>query len=114
MMNQAIPLFRRQYLAQGAAESMTSEPVAAEGNEAVLSTTGINVESGTLTLSLEGSYDGVAWTSLVTATGLTDFGFVTAKKSALDVAWVRARAVVSSGGSSAKAIFDVTVSFSEQ
>ena len=90
---------------------MTSEPVAADGNEAVISVTALNVITGTLTVSLEGSYDGLSWVNLATATGLTDFGFATATKATLDVAWVRARAEVTSG---AKAIFDCTVSFSEQ
>jgi len=102
MINQAIPIFRRQYLDETQTSSMPSEPVAAEGNEAVLAITGINVSSGTLTVSMEGSYDGLAWSNLVTASGLTDFGFTTVSKPALDVAWVRARAVVATG---TKAIF---------
>ena len=115
MINSAAPLFRRQYLDIATVDSLTSDPVAAEGNEAVLAVTAINVTgttSGSLTLSLEGSYDGLAWENLATATALTEFGFETATKSSLDVAWVRARAVIANAG--AKAIFDATVSFSEQ
>ena len=111
MINSAIPVFRRQFLQQTKVDSLTSDPVAAEGNEVVLAVTAINVTGGSLTLSLEGSYDGLAWDNLATATALTDFGFTTVAKAALDVAWVRVRAVA---GTSATAIFDATVSFSEQ
>ena len=114
MINSAVPLFRRQYLSEDTADSLTSEPVPAEGNEAVLSVTAINVDSaGSLSVSLEGSYDGLAWENLVTlASALTEFDYATATKSTLDVAWVRARATVT--GTNGQALFDATVAFSEQ
>ncbi|MCB9833811.1 MAG: hypothetical protein H6807_15220 [Planctomycetes bacterium] len=113
MMNEAVTVFRRQYLIDTGVAVITSSPIEARGNEVVLSVLLINavVSGGRLIVYLEGSYDGQSWFDLATNVSLTAFGHGSASKSGLDSAYVRLRAVAEA---TAEVIFDATVAFSEQ
>ena len=118
MMNEAVAVFRRQYVIDTGVAELTSSPIDARGNEVILSVLATNLvvtNDGTLEVTLEGSYDGQAWEDLSATVSLDEFGHGSASKSGLDHAYVRVRGVASPGTSgSAQALFDATLAFSEQ
>ena len=67
-MNQAVPVFRHQFLSttSGAAANLTSSAIPMRGNKAAVSVTIINVTTAgaTLTAQVQGSYDGLAWEAI--------------------------------------------------
>ena len=116
-MNQEVEVFRDQYL-EGTTVTITSEPVAAVGNKVVVNLTVTNASSGTnkTTLTLEGSYDGLAWerptTTPASAEVTGTIGNATAVLASMDYAYVRLHATT--GGATEKTLFDASFAFSEQ
>lgn len=113
-MNNAIPVFRAQYLATAGAASITSAAMPIRGNKAVLSVIIINsVNTPTFSCQMQASYDGVSWVPIGTAITQSTFGSPTPNAvGSLDYAFIRVYA--SCSGASAAILFDATVSLSEQ
>ncbi len=113
-MNQEIEVFRDQYL-EGNTITITSDPVSAMGNKVVVNVTVTNAASGTdvTTVTLEGSYDGLAWERpagiSVAITGTIGNGNIAL--ASMDYAFVRLHAATGSGD---KTLFDASLAFSEQ
>ena len=116
-MNQEIEVFRDQYL-EGTTVTITSDPVPARGNKVVMNLTVTNAASAsdTTILTLEGSYDGLAWerptTTPTTATVTGTIGNTTASLASMDYAYVRIHATT--GNAAYKTLFDASLAFSEQ
>ncbi|MEE9394382.1 MAG: hypothetical protein V3W41_17940 [Planctomycetota bacterium] len=119
-MNMSMQVFNEQYVESTSSSDLgtiTSSPVAARGNKVVMAATVINLAaagSETLSLQMQGSYDGKAWENTGTAIKASSFGYYDSSQANLDFAWIRIRAEGASIGTSLKAVFDAFLAFSEQ
>ena len=113
-MNQEVEVFRDHYL-EGTTIAITSQAIPARGNKCVMTGTLTNGTAGsTTTLTLEGSYDGLAWEQSATTFGLA--GPIDNQNNdlaSMDYAFVRIHAAITAG-TTPKSLFDASLAFSEQ
>lgn len=104
----AVPVFRNQYL-DATVTNISSEAIKLMGNRVNALLLITNIATGTLTIKIQGSYDGKSWVDAATGTGQTTFGASTTTASTADYAFVRGYASLSAG----KALFDLTFAFAD-
>ena len=119
------PVFNRLYIenTDTSVNTTTSAPFAAGGNRAVLNVTIRNLEmEGMLSVvvTLQGSYDGLAWEDTAAVVDRDEFGQqddpVGSSGGTFDYAWARVSAQISATQTStpSRAIIDTNVVFSHQ
>ncbi len=114
MMAVAVPVFRNQYLENTSGGGMiTSEAIPLQGNRACLCVTVYNSSSGTGTMTVQGSYDGIAWANLTNPVTIPTFGAANDGGNG-NLQYAFLRVLVNITGASGKILFDATLVMSAQ
>jgi hypothetical protein len=112
---QSVQVFDHHYLstASGFASTSVSEAIPVVGNKAAVATLIINItSSASVTITLEGSYDGTAWDSVTSSAAQTTFTHVTISQGSIAYAFLRVKVVIT--GTTQSVLFSSTVAQTSQ
>ena len=115
--NPMIPVALTAYLSRvsGYADVTTFGPVPIGANAVAMAATVHAITGGgTLTLQLQGSYDGRVWKDVGSTVAFTTFGWKSGSNTSVAYSFVRIKAVITGAGTDEEVIFDLFLATSCQ